>query len=103
MSRSPIFRAGVAISALSLSGCATLNGVPQTPCQRATRAVAAAHAAVDAARAAINVAVTAGADPVAIARANAVVDKAEDVANAAALAAATVCAANPAPPAVAQP
>lgn len=46
---------------LGLSGCATVNGVPQTPCQRAQRAA-------DTARAAVEVARTAGLDPIIIAK-----------------------------------
>lgn len=66
----------LATSALCLASCATLNGVPQTPCQRATRAI-------DTARLAVNVAATAGADPVIIAKLSKVVDDAQIVASAA--------------------
>lgn len=56
-----------------LCGCATLNGVPQSPCQRATRAAETAHALA-------NAAVVAGLDPVVIAKLDAAAQAATVVA-----------------------
>lgn len=74
-------------TALGLASCATVNGVPQTPCQRAIRAATLAHDAV-------RLAVDAGADIIVIGKLNTAADAADTVA-------AGVCAAtSPATPGI---
>lgn len=77
MTRFTALRIGLILSLFCIGACATLNGQPQTPCQRATRAAAVIHASVAVAEAA--------GDPRVIARAM-------DADNAAQVAAAAVCA-----------
>lgn len=75
----------IATSALCLAGCTTINGVPQSPCQRTERAATLAH---DAVRLAVDAG--AGADIVVIGKLNTAADAADAIA-------AGICAARPTP------
>lgn len=80
MTRFTALRIGLILSLFCIGACATIDGVPQSPCARATRASNVADALVGVAQAA--------GDPNVISRAN-------EAANAARIATAAVCAIRP--------